>query len=324
MSIFAATHSVLSTQALTDFVSSKYAIEKIQHMVFFQAGLNDTYVINTINRKYILRVYRKNWRTLSDIQCEIELLLHLANKNIAVANPVAGNDKQYIYPVNATEGLRHIVLFDYAEGTPPDYDRAAAIDASLYGSTMARMHNALDDFSTIQSRFKIDLEHLIDTPLITIRPFLQDRPDDLAYINQLTKELKARFNELPTQSLSYGFCHGDMNSGNVHIKDKLLTLFDFDCCGESYQAYDLAIFNWGLRMNKFADNNWTCFLEAYQDERNLSPADRNTIPLFTTIRHIWHIGLHTQLSSDRGRNWLDDRYFDEQIAFLKNCMNELK
>jgi hypothetical protein len=45
---------------------------------------------------------------------------------------------------------------------------------------------------------------------------------------------------------------------------------------------------------------------------------RPAVPLFVLIRHIWLLGLHTANASDWGAGWLNKRYFDRGLKFLRD------
>ncbi len=320
---FPTTHSVLSTTALADILLPKYGLTDIDEVIYYQAGLNDTYFIKCHgNNKYILRAYRKDWRSLDDINCEIDALNFLHKNNISVSIPVPRLDKKFISTVTAAEGTRHIVLFSYAEGKNLSFESNDKHEALIYGRALAKLHNTFDNFSSTHKRFKIDTHHLIDKPLESIKNFLHYRPEDWQYIKQLAEKIKQKFLSYPVNSLKYGFCHGDLNGANAHLYNNTLTLFDFDCCGEGYYAYDLAVFRWGARLNKKENTLWPAFITAYKNERYLDNIDLKSIPLFVGMRHLWHIGLHISLSADRGSHWVNDDYFDQQIKFLKDWEND--
>lgn len=315
-------YSVLSCEALKNTLQEDYGLDSIDQVSFFQAGLNDTYLVKQRTEQYILRVYRKDWRSLSDIQCEIDVLLHLKNKNVKVAVPIARSDEKYFTSIDAPEGNRYLVLFEYAQGDVLKFKVDDKCEAETYAQSMAAMHKALDSFSSPHQRMTLDLDYLLHKPLQTIKSFLAHRPDDCSFLDALAQEILTQFKLFSVNEPSYGFCHGDLNGGNAHLEKNELTLFDFDCLGEGYLAYDLAVFLWGVRLNKRHKSVWSVFLKSYQTKRELKSADLLLIPLFVGIRHFWHMGLHISLSKDRGKNWLDDQYFDQQLKFLKDWRAE--
>ncbi len=316
--IFPVAHSVLSCRALHDLVLKNYAISQLKKIDYFQAGLTDTYLVITNTKKYILRIYRTNWRSEKDIRCEMDALIFLNKKNILVATPVTTKTNEILIKIDAPEGLRYLILFNYADGTSPDYRNKPAQHATIYGQAFGKLHNTLVDFNSTHTRFKLDINYLLNEPLNTIKTFLKDKPQDWQAINQIADKLKHQFYTYSDKTLKRGFCHGDLNTGNVHINNNQVTFFDFDCCGFGYHAADIAIFLWGAKINNIENKIWQPFLEAYLKENPLKEADLHSISIFASMRHIWHIGLHLYLSKDKGSYWINDHYFSKQIKLLEN------
>lgn len=324
MNIFPVTHSTLSVQALVNEVLSKYVLEPPVECHFFTTGLNDTYLVKTKNDKYILRAYRTGWRSLEEIHYELELLHHLDLQGIPVSVPVAQKDGNLVETIQAPEGVRHLVLFTYAPGKPPNYETDEETTSYLYGKAVAKIHNAADSFQSKHERFKIDLEHLLDKPLQAAWPFLKHRPDDWNYLTGVVEKLRAHVEDLPLDKLETGVCHGDFNGWNVHVDEKnTFTFFDFDCCGLGWRAYDLAVFRWDARSSNKAQERWASFLRGYREERSINEIDLGATPYFVAIRQVWLTGLHTGNAYDWGCNWLDDGYFDRTLEFFKKWEAEI-
>ncbi len=57
--------------------------------------------------------------------------------------------------------------------------------------------------------------------------------------------------------------------------------------------------------------------------RTLQPVDVAAVPLFVAIRQIWLLGLHTANAPDWGYSLLNDRYFDESMNILRNCVKRI-
>jgi Ser/Thr protein kinase RdoA (MazF antagonist) len=318
---FPVTHSVLSPQALLKTLKKQYSIQCIKQLHYFQAGLNDTYLVKTRVTKYILRVYRNNWRSEADIRCEIDVLNFLSENDIPVATAIRKIDGEYITIINAPEGIRFLVLFNYIKGTSPEFKKSFLHHATLYGKTFGRLHKTLKNFSSPYPRFKHDLDYLFFNPLKSINTQLKHRPESRYFLTRLAASLTQKINLLSVDSLRKGFCHGDLNTENVHIQNNHIGLFDFDCCGYGYISADIAAFRWGARLNANEKKIWKPFLNAYLSENSLPDIDIEAIPIFTIIRHIWHMGLHIQLSENRGQHWINDAYFERQITILKEWEN---
>ena len=82
---------------------------------FYSGGFNHTYRVEAVDGSiYYLRAYRLQWRTLADIQYELDLLSHLQRKDFPAARPVLYQDGQPFCTVPAPEGQRYVALFTEA------------------------------------------------------------------------------------------------------------------------------------------------------------------------------------------------------------------
>jgi len=320
--------AILSSTDLQEFVQSQYGFSKKTICNFFCHGLNDTYQIKTTDQIYYLRVYRYKWRTKNDIIAEIQILNHLKSQGINVSAPVAKADGTFLTELDCIEGKRYAVLFYNSEGKYKAKDDSVS---KSYGKLAAMIHLKADQLPR-QKRFHIDLKHLLDDPLKNIKPFLTHRKKDYTYLANLAKQLKNRINELLTKDPSmYGYCHGDHHGGNVYFDEENNgSIFDFDCGGYGWRAYDLAVFIWSAKLSgswtkedkEKADKLWDAFLAGYTEVKDFSENEKKAVYAFVAIRHIWLMGLHTHGSESWGSNWLNDEYFDEYLLFIKNWIEQ--
>lgn len=336
-STFPVIQSLLSPQALMTEVLSDYDIGQPVDCKLLSHNLNDTYLVSTRDRRYILRVSQaprpggRTWRSSSDILYELDLLLHLNHKEVPVSTPLVRKDGTFLRVLQAPEGPRPVVLFTYASGDPITPPKQHPALSRLYGCAVAEIHTAASDFVSPHSRFQLDLAFLLDTSLQTIQPVLAQRANDWNYLLHLADTLKERITSLPAQSLDYGVCHGDAQGGNAHLsKEKRLTFFDFDVCGQGWRAYDLAVFYWGAALGKSrlgwndeqVEQVWRAYLEGYLERRSLSNIDLQAIPLFVAVRHFWFLGLNTANWDYWGWSAVDDRFFDRELAFLREWVRQ--
>jgi Ser/Thr protein kinase RdoA (MazF antagonist) len=222
--------------------------------------------------------------------------------------------------VQAPEGQRYLSLFVEAPGKEISYDHEPRKVAHRYGRAVARMHNALDDFSSPHRRFHKDIAHLIERPLQHIEPFLADRPNDWAYLQRFAAILRDRILALPAGQLEQGFVHGDLQGYHANVaSDGTLTFFDFDCGGYGYRAYDLAVFLWCCRLEDAVTARWAPFLEGYGETRAIGDLDVRAVPLFVCARYLWHVGVHTQNSPDWGIGFLDEEYWNTHLKRLRDA-----
>lgn len=313
------TDSVLSVGGLISDVLSCYDLGAAIECRFLNRGVNDTYAVSAGAGRFVLRVYRKDWRSRSDIHFELDAILHLHRKGVLVSIPIARRDGAMIGVVAAPEGLRFVVLFTHAQGKEPIYEGDGAREAYLYGKLAGRIHASTDDFVSTHQRYRMDLEHLLTIPLNSLQPFLRHRPNDWEYVVGLSQRLRALVSDLPVANLETGFCHGDLHGWNVHIdQSSVLTVFDFDCCGLGWRAYDLAVFFWGARIRGKEKERWPSFVRGYSEERRFDDVEMRAIPYFVAVRHFWLLGLHTGSSHFSGSGWLNDGYFDRALKFFRD------
>jgi Ser/Thr protein kinase RdoA (MazF antagonist) len=318
---FPAIASILSPEALIDDVLPGFAVGEVADCRFYSGGFNHTYQVKTADgRVYYLRAYRRQWRTLADIQYELDVLNHLKRKAFPAVHPIRYRDGQYFCTVTAPEGRRYLALFKEAPGPEITYAHEPAKVARRYGQAVAHMHNAVADFSSPHPRFHKDLEHFVDRPLHNIGPFLAHRPEEWAYLQQFAATLRERLLALPASQLEQGFCHGDLQGYHAKVApDGTLTFYDFDCGGYGYRAYDLAVFLWCCRLEDAIAARWDSFLGGYREIRSIGDLDVQAVPLFVCARYLWHMGVHTQNSPDWGIGFLNEEYFDDHFKRLRNA-----
>jgi Ser/Thr protein kinase RdoA (MazF antagonist) len=310
--LFPATMTTLSGDALGRFVAADYDVGVVRACRLFSPSLTHTYLVETDGPRYMLRVYRAGWRTPSDIGYELDVLQHLARQGVAVSTPVPRRDGALVRVLPAQEGPRPAVLFTYAPGREtfdaPGYP-------GRYGRAAAALHNAAADFRSRHRRFRLDLRHLLDAPLAAVLPFLAHRPADRERLVALAETLRRRVAALPADALETGFCHGDLHGGNAHLDGETLTLFDFDCCGPGWRAYELAVYRWDTSSGDpdRAAASWAEYLAGYTTVRPLRDVDLAAVPLFVAIRHFWWLGLQCGNARDWGIGYRNDRFFDQQL-----------
>ncbi|GLS90612.1 hypothetical protein GCM10007916_16790 [Psychromonas marina] len=308
-----ATYSAICTNALLSDIIPLFKIDKPEECLFWCQGLNDTYKVITATQTYILRLYRHNWRTHQAISFELDALLYLQKKGVNVAFPIPTCEGDYIIPFHAPEGLRYAVLTHYIPGKELDF--SIPENGALYGKHMAKLHQSSAQFHSSYQRAELNVEHLLTEPLQRIKPFLTKRHDDWLFIEAYAQTLSTRLQQALDKAPTLFFCHGDLHGGNAHINNQQLGFFDFDCCGLGLRSYDLAVFKWSLLTENKSLSIWERFLQSYLKHYPLDTKEQDLIDTLVSIRHIWLIGLHIDIAVAKG--WLDESYFDQKIAFLR-------
>jgi Ser/Thr protein kinase RdoA (MazF antagonist) len=319
--MFPTRDSNLQAAALERQVLAHYPIGEITRCRFHARGLNDTYRIETSSgRSYFLRIYRADWRTREQIEVELAVLQHLARCNVSVSAPLNRTDDALLTPLDCAEGERWAVLFIAAPGEEVDFKSFTEQQAGRYGEAAAAIHGAADSLVENFERAALDLDLLLNEPLSLIEPVIAHRRDDLAYLADLAKQLRSHVEN--AAGLEKGFCHGDLHGHNAGYAAEVFTVYDFDCCGWGYRAYDLCVFPWAFALSEQAlervKSMGRAFLKGYLRHRAVKGVDIAAIPTFVAIRQIWLTGLHIGLADRFGWGWLNDRYFDRQFKMLRD------
>ncbi|MBE9066793.1 phosphotransferase [Leptolyngbya cf. ectocarpi LEGE 11479] len=310
-----ASYSTLCPSELLAKVVPHYSIPAPDTCEFWHRGLNDTYKLSAGKESFMLRVYRQGWRSRSEIEFELEVLLYLQQKGAHVAVPVARKDGEFITSILAPEGERYVMITQYAQGDILRFDDAK--DAVIFGQAAADIHCCSARFRPTSKRFQLDLNHLLNEPLAHIQPYLIHRPADWEFLNELATRISSLVNSVGTDNLDYGFCHGDFHGENAHASEGTVTHFDFDCCGFGWRIYDLATFKWVIRLLDKEEQLWSGFLESYQSKREISDLDLSLMEPFIAIRDVWLLGVHAENAPDFAKGRLNDRHMDFHINFLR-------
>lgn len=304
MHLFPVEYSSLSTQALIELITGQYHIDIDSAISFLKRGFNDTYLIeensNNMNAsadKYILRVYKHNWRSLESIETELKLLNRLKEKHIGVSVPIKDKHENCIQTIHAPEGIRYAVLFSFAEG---EQIRKLSIEQSYsLGVETGSIHRVTQNTTLGETAQNYDIEKQFEFTLSTLKPVLVNHPEQYDYLLHLKEDFTNVFNSIDKNELASGICHGDLQAENFHITpDTKFTFFDFDFFGTGYLAYDIGVFMWYDHKNK-PPEIMNAFLKGYQTQRQLTATEIMLIPYFSTFRALFQMTLYCKISDGK-------------------------
>ena len=289
-------YSQFLPSALLAELQNHYHLPSDSECIFFKSGLNDIYKITAENDTYYLRVSLRGVYSTAQISEEIDFILYLRGQGLSVVEPIPCKDGSYVLELSAPEGMRQAVLFRGIVQSP-----AGDADTLMYnlGRLLAQVHEASLSFDYAATRPVIDRTMLVEIPTSLLTPFLSHRSDDLAFLHKTALPLwDAAETMLANCSTAYGICHGDVQSNNYYFRGAQPILFDFDCMGWGYFAYDFGVL---LANLSFADNNihqtaiWTSMLDGYQSVRPLLDGEKKAIYLFAALHMLRVLSYHAKL-----------------------------
>lgn len=326
MQTFPVEYSSLSTAVLLRFIIEQYGLTPASSIVFLKRGFNDTYLIKADQENYVCRVYKHGWRKVESIESELDLLVYLKQNNISVSVPIQSLTKKTIHEIYAPEGVRHLVLFSYAQGRRV---RKLTIDqAFLLGVETAKLHLLTAHKKIEKTAQNFGIKEQFNNTLNVLQLILANHPQQLQFLLQLEQKFLKELEAINEKELVQGICHGDLQAENFHIDEaNQLTFFDFDFFGQGYLIYDIGVFMWYDHKNKPPEIR-NAFLKGYESKRPLTETERRFIPWLSTIRALFQMTLYCKISDgkqlplwpeseiaafiDKVRKWFEEKCGNEK------------
>ncbi|MDR5760701.1 phosphotransferase [Caballeronia sp. LZ035] len=320
-----AAYSTVDGDALGDFIASAYPFDAPFTCRLLRRGFNDVYLLRFADgHKKIARLSSRRARGASNVAYETALLRHLKQAGGEVAAPLGTKTGALSIEVEAVEGQRSLVVFEYLEGHFPGAD---AQDTKAMAASLATLHRLAGSYGGPPSQYVLDLRHLVMRPL-------QRLLDHEAMDEALSERLRKNASDLIAKveaavNLSMVVCHGDCHGGNTFMTSapdgrRIGSFFDFDDGGPGYLAYDLAVYLWAMLLHReepaLSDEQrerWTCFVEGYRDVSPVPANDYSAIALFVSARHFWFLGEYASRSDEWGSSALPLEWLRKQADKLE-------
>ena len=295
MSSIKVSYSQFSPISLLEKLKNHYDLPTDSTCIFFKSGLNDIYKITAQGNSFFLRVSLFNVYSSTQIDEEIQFIRHLRARGLSVVEPIQCKDKSYVLELDAPEGMRQAVLFRGIEQSPAG---DADIRMKNLGSLLAQVHMSSLSFQNHSTRPLINETMLVEEPTRLLDPFLKHRTDDLEFLSKTASPLWMSVDSmLSRHSEMTGFCHGDIQPNNYFYNGEHPVIFDFDCMGRGYFAYDLGVL---LANLTFMDNEiyqkdlWRSVIKGYRDIRILNDDEEKAIYIFAALHMLRVLSYHAK------------------------------
>ncbi|RNI32003.1 hypothetical protein EFA69_05755 [Rufibacter immobilis] len=294
---------------------------------FLTRNVNDTYLVTAAGQRFILRIYRASHRTYSQIEAEVELLLALKAAEVWASHPVADASGKIIQALPAAEGTRHAVLFTYAPGKSVSVLNEKQL--RLLGQQMARFHNVSSTLELRGTRWNFDLDTTLTQPLEALNPYFSDSPDEYAWLQEASQQVRQRLAQLNTASFSTGYCHFDFLPKNFHfVGEEQLTFFDFDFMGRGWLVNDLMTFwqqlcldaHFGRMTPEAAHQSFATVVAAYREHRPLSEEELAAVPFLGLGFWVFYLGFYT--THDQFYPLLQNPMLSMRMSLIKQVLEK--
>lgn len=285
-------HSVLSPEAIAAFFEEQYAYGTASECALVRSYVNEVYRLQSQdNGTFILKVFRRDWRSEPEVAWEVDIQRHLLASGIPVSEPLALRDGSYVARLGAPGGSRAGVLFAEMAGAKPVHP----FTDDLYfrhGASLAEFHTALDSLPSSENARVYDASFLIvrSEDIILGSPGIAVSAPHCTIVRDVADQLNDRLRKIGP-STDWGICHGDPTMDNVHVlPDGRHAFFDFDLSGYSWRALDLSgIYLWARR-EAGARAFWAAFLKGYRSRRDFSESDIALLPVMAAAWEMWDVG----------------------------------
>ncbi|MGY4384478.1 Ser/Thr protein kinase RdoA (MazF antagonist) [Pedobacter sp. UYP24] len=309
--------STLSADCLGLLVANKYGLAGYVTCKLLKTGINHTYLIEHASNKFVFRVYSFNWRSDVEINEEIRLLNLLKETGISVSFPLKDADNNYIQYLEAPEGRRQGVLFSFAEG-----DKQLNFSADLHfkvGETMAKIHQATCNL--ILERVTYTPKIVLEDSLLQLRKFLPADSDEMAWMLSAQQYLLDEINKADVTQLRNGSIHLDIWFDNMNItKDGMITIFDFDFCGNGWFCYDIAYYILQLHSTEKdpeqRDLKVENFLRGYESVTKITDEEKRLLPILGVSLYFFYLGIQCQRYDNWSNVFLNETYLKRFINLL--------
>lgn len=289
-----------------------------------KTGVENTSIFLKTNKgKFVLRVYRRNNKTMGEIAQEVEFMNFLRNQGIPTPQIMLNLKGKLISQIKINKVAWNFILMEFVDGKHLISDQHSIIaEVSKY---QALIHKAAGKFKKVEKSKNLkDRINEFTVQNKKAEKFLKNNylwPDIRKIIIQTAQDAKRNFDEI--NSLPSGLVHLDYDSDNILTKrNKVMAILDFDDL--SCQPFIMDLGNslwWWLFTNKNNDLKllYKKYLGGYQKYRRLSKKELLFLLLFIKMRNIsiaiFDINHDEKKSLKEWKKVLD---FDEAVNNLAN------
>lgn len=297
------------TEALIAAARAHWGLGDAQ-ITLVAARENHVYRVDLPTGTAALRLHRRGYRSLAELNSELAWMDMLAKAGIAVPAPIAAYDRSQLL---MHDGII-IDMLTWINGHPlGEVDATEAIYFDL-GRLMAQMHALADRWTPPTGFERPEWDTVGDTPTwgrFWENPLLTD--------TQRTKLTRFRSNAqhalAQLHAPDIGLIHADLMPDNVMLEGDTLFPIDFDDGGFGHRLFDVATVTFRSRRTDPTGALAEATIAGYQSLRGLDTA---SLPLFEALRACTYVGWNiSRMDEDPTRNARFITAAEQSIARLK-------
>ncbi|MEM7057148.1 MAG: phosphotransferase [Pseudomonadota bacterium] len=263
---------------------------------------NVTYLVEALGWRSVLRVHRPEYHSRRAIECELAWSSALRESGlIKTPSAIPGRNGHPVQELQDGGMTRHLVMFEFVEGSQPDESSDLRQGFNELGRIAAQTHlhslgwQRPDPFE----RLSWDLDTIFGAEATW--GDWRDAPNVTADVRQVLDEVEAtvrrRLDAFGKDSDRYGLIHADMRLANLLIGPGGTQLIDFDDCGFGWYLYDFAAGISFIEDHPQVTALKEAWVRGYRSVRSLPAEDEAEIDTFIMLRRLallaW-IGSHME------------------------------
>ena len=315
---FTTINSTLSPNELGRVIQQKYELSDKTECSIFRLAMNHLYLVHDNDKKYVFRVYTYNWRTKSEIEEELRLLVHLKENDRQVAYPITDTSKEYIQEIEAPEGKRFGVLFSYAKGKKTA--KFSPQTSFLIGQALAKVHQSTENFEL--TRISYNTQNLLTNSILRTKKFFKKTNNEIEFLEKLSTFLTLKIDNIDKQKMRYGSVHLDVWFDNLHIdNENEITFFDFDFCGNGYLCFDISYFLFQLLATNLNEDEYQAkadsFFKGYETVTEISNEEKKLLPYACLAIMTYYISIQC----DRFEYWTNIFLNEDHLKRMVGNLN---
>lgn len=315
--------SILDERSLSQAIRAAYGLSTKTQVRLYRISGSDVYRVRDGTHTWFLKVYRSTERDAERARSAVRALDLLGRHGFSVPQLIPTRRRAPIVELQAVEGPRVAYMYRSVEGIMPTYHDPQ--HGSRFGRKAARMHQVMDEVAPPEDFRVIDADTLFGRYIEGIERLLDPEASVMRFLRRLARALWREVSFLPRTPPQYGFCHGDLHTGNALLTEaNELVLLDFDACGFGWRAMDIGTY--------YASNDWmnlsaesrkdrrqilAHFLDGYNAVRPITEVEYRSIDLFMAVRHFELLGLLLERVPFSGAHWVNDREFQAHVAWFE-------
>ncbi len=264
------------------------------------------------NQPDILRVHREGYHSKRAIASELTWTKALReDSGIITPAVIPGTNGDFIqtHGIDALSAPRHLVLFEFIEGTEPDVNQDLVKPMENLGETSALLHQHAKTWTIPQNfeRLTWDFEHMLgNTPHWGDWRATPAMDGEIkAILERQAETIERRLQAFGRGRARFGLIHADIRLANLLLEGTSTRVIDFDDCGFGWFLYDIATALSFIEDHPSMPALVAAWVRGYRRIGDLPADDEAEIPTFVMLRRMillaW-IGSHadTALAQEQG------------------------